>query len=430
MSTWLAGSSSAGTVFIPKQFSSHELHNVFTVLEAISVSTIAFRITLICLKDIFTKVIMQDERLTRSLVNTTLAQKDHAIGNPMVKLLIKVLTNLEKRLNTVQIALVFVFPGAILGLTDIGLIASNGYIPNALTTSEECQNAIRQGGFFKSAFYFYYGFLALLAVFTLVQMKDNFSIGREIRGMLVLAIFMTVLSNFTLDFTLFSILLVQSRAWICVVGMFIIPSLMTIQLVFPLYLSKKHLKSLALEKGRSNDSGNEDKISSPKSPKEELLLLLSSNVGRNLFMEYLESEFSVENLFFVEAAEEFKTKDIYKGFEQSTSAALRIRDLFISTSSTHCVNISYNTRLTIMKKLQGVEVLIQQRMMRKRSLDTVNSNGSSVPLVDSQRLQSLDLDLVADLFEVAREEIITMMSKDTFIRFKFTRPYKEFKLQI
>jgi hypothetical protein len=389
---------------------------VLSILEGVSVVITACRIAFICLKDIFTKVIMHNEDLTRSRIADDFVRAKSK-KNPLFKFTVCLLSKAQGKLSTLELAIIFVFPAIVISIVDISTTIAHGYSPDLLINSPDCQALLRTNGFLKSAFYVYFVFLSLIAVFTLVHMNDNFSMGKEIRGLLVLALVMAIMTNATLNFELFSVIVVQTHVWNFVVGVLIIPSSFALQLVFPVYLSKLHARKLKISRQEQLES-SKDPACLEKTPREELLEILASQEGRCAFLLYLESEFSVENLFFIEACSDFKMRFSLEKPEDVRKAAVKIVEMFILTSSAHCVNISFPARRKLLVMLQSWKDIKAPNI--PSSLETFRGSQSSLPLVE---LSSAE-DLTPEIFESAKEEIVSMLANDTLLRFKSTQGYK------
>eukprot|EP00475_Leptophrys_vorax_P031496 TRINITY_DN47709_c0_g2_i1.p1 TRINITY_DN47709_c0_g2~~TRINITY_DN47709_c0_g2_i1.p1 ORF type:complete len:210 (+),score=44.90 TRINITY_DN47709_c0_g2_i1:56-631(+) len=134
------------------------------------------------------------------------------------------------------------------------------------------------------------------------------------------------------------------------------------------------------------------------STRECFMDLLQDEHGRKLFLEFLESEYSSENLYFLEECELFRSK-----IEDSASAsavddgdriilqAKHIRDHFIVPNSPYCVNISHRTRLETLTRLGEM-----------KSTATTTTRRQLPP---------------SDVFEEATNEIVKLMLRDSFPRF-------------
>jgi hypothetical protein len=129
-----------------------------------------------------------------------------------------------------------------------------------------------------------------------------------------------------------------------------------------------------------------DKIKHKPSSKSMLRKILESPEGHELFRQYLEREFALENLLFWDAVQDIKkSPDAVK-----ISVYSQLVAKFILADSILCINISSQTRQNIMSALN-------------RSLET----------------SAIDPSLPKHLLE-AQEEIIKMLTMDSFLRFKET----------
>jgi hypothetical protein len=118
-----------------------------------------------------------------------------------------------------------------------------------------------------------------------------------------------------------------------------------------------------------------------------LQIIISNTETRNHFLQFLESEFAVENLFFHEECLDFKRRVMGKLPEVDiVKLAADICDKYVSSSALHCVNLSFKTRQALLDDLKCVRI------------------GS-------------------DTFEKARLEIFNLMARDSFLRFKRSKLY-------
>eukprot|EP00475_Leptophrys_vorax_P009120 TRINITY_DN15995_c0_g1_i5.p1 TRINITY_DN15995_c0_g1~~TRINITY_DN15995_c0_g1_i5.p1 ORF type:complete len:376 (-),score=81.00 TRINITY_DN15995_c0_g1_i5:69-1145(-) len=120
---------------------------------------------------------------------------------------------------------------------------------------------------------------------------------------------------------------------------------------------------------------------------QQLRTLIASPEDRKLFLSFLELEFSVENLYFVEACDALRQLDM--GSENFLKHIELIQTTFVDSTAVSSVNLSYNARLRLLNEMTQVK-------------------------------HSGVFDF--SVLEEARSEIFSLMVKDTFTRFKFTQP--------
>eukprot|EP00475_Leptophrys_vorax_P009118 TRINITY_DN15995_c0_g1_i3.p1 TRINITY_DN15995_c0_g1~~TRINITY_DN15995_c0_g1_i3.p1 ORF type:complete len:444 (-),score=89.66 TRINITY_DN15995_c0_g1_i3:69-1400(-) len=119
---------------------------------------------------------------------------------------------------------------------------------------------------------------------------------------------------------------------------------------------------------------------------EQLMTLIASTEGRKLFLSFLELEFSVENLYFVEACDALRQLDM--GSENFLKHIELIQTTFVDPSAVSSVNLAYNSRARLLNEMNQVK-----------------------------HSGAFDFSVL----EEARREIFELMVKDTFTRFKFAQ---------
>jgi hypothetical protein len=227
----------------------------------------------------------------------------------------------------------------------------------------------------------------------LTRVKDNFRIGTEIGSLTILAFLIILITP---------IMVATSKQYHELVEFIAIPIIfcsgfVIIETWFPLYLAWKNEK--VQEKKIVGDlmkpEVNTTRSTNSSTKQAELLLSIINTPGsRKIFLKFLESEFSVENLFFFESCESFKQKGISgEKREELFSQAKYIVDIFINTSSASSVNISHKTR----SKVLG-------------DFSTVSAEASDPSI---------------GIFEKAKDEIFNLMVQDSFNRFKGTKEFME-----
>jgi hypothetical protein len=196
-----------------------------------------------------------------------------------------------------------------------------------------------------------------------------------------------ILIVMTLNFNVFSIVCVQTRAWNLVFAAATIPALFAVQLSFPVILSYRNEK-VQKKAELPNKHHHQARIS--VQVREEML--------HNI------QEF-------------FSTKECGRKY----SRLLRIRNLFVLPSSPHSVNISYKIRLEILNSLHPFdkENRVSKLMSQESTASSNNSSMFSFPLIDTR---SYSVELLPNVFESALGEIIKLLTKDTFLVSSFQRP--------
>jgi hypothetical protein len=231
----------------------------------------------------------------------------------------------------------------------------------------------------------------------LLRLQDNFNFATEVRmllGIVVLIIssiaflyFLAQPLGLSLSFSpeMFGIL--------CVVV--IIPVFVFAQCVYHVWLSfrqhERHTKKkFKADKDKLMGTQKQLLMKSTSSLNYELLKLTIANpAARKLFLEFLEAELAVENLFFYEECDVYK-RMVKEGASQQELLKLvnSIRGTYILNSAPHCVNISFETR--------------------KDVLENLASNN-----------------LNEELFDKAQSQVFRLMARDTFLRFQISKSFLE-----
>eukprot|EP00475_Leptophrys_vorax_P020334 TRINITY_DN27802_c0_g1_i1.p1 TRINITY_DN27802_c0_g1~~TRINITY_DN27802_c0_g1_i1.p1 ORF type:complete len:551 (+),score=114.19 TRINITY_DN27802_c0_g1_i1:24-1655(+) len=298
------------------------------------------------------------------------------------------------------------------------------------------QQAFSKTQALESALYTYLLACLLLGGAFLKKVRDNFGFGNEMRAILIPLATSGLL--FTIVVTIpnaFQVLFTETRFWAFLIGCLLTPMAVGIQSVYPLYLSLEHqrkypkafrkrIEELMRDSAKKVVTANllTDELSvefpgrptspSPSSPDGsvhsdnsgtnrniEFENWLESPEGRGRFLEFLQKEFSVENLLFWEASKAFYLKfsrleatnqrDMVADAEAQQEATV-IRDTFILSSASSSINISSGIRSEI---LQTFPV-----RRRKRRIGTVH--------------------IPSDLFQKANKEIFELMFRDSYTRYK------------
>jgi hypothetical protein len=382
-----------------------------TIFDHLPVMIMAFRIFWLFLKDFNTKSLVKSRVSEAEYVETHSPPK---IKNPFSKVTKIVITYLleKKNLTINQIAGIFVLPAALLALIDSIIVFANTEIPKHSVWSIECGIALFNASEALKCFIFvYFGIILTFIIFFLLQIDDNFHLGTEIRALLILAMGITLIKVFSAVPVLYVPVFLESRAWNFTVGWILMPLVFVASGYYPLYLSieqrkkERAYRKASLESKSKFNSESDVSVSSP-SP-EELMCCLRHSKARVLFIKFLEKEFAVENLFFIEAASAFEDRclALQKKAENATvdpnqleavlNFAKKIADEFVFASAPHCVNLSYASRNATLEALEKC--------------------------LSSKELNST-------LYTKPKDEIIYMLTRDSFSRFAITKPYMDIKL--
>jgi hypothetical protein len=169
---------------------------------------------------------------------------------------------------------------------------------------------------------------------------------------------------------------------------------------------------------------------------ENFIEMLHDPRGYDVFAEFLEAEFSIENLLFWRDVQTFKD-----GSPGSRIEAGDIYHIYIDLNSPLCTNIAGHIRLNIKKNLniaaaekKIAEAASEQPAIAIPSASAIAARPSVLARVGNATPRSSDLkepsvitpSVPKDLFDEAVTEILMLMYRDSFCRFRFLPKYKQF----
>jgi hypothetical protein len=278
--------------------------------------------------------------------------------------------------------------------------------------------------------------VVVLAFIASAKMKDDLSLAHEVRALLVVsALFLMGVSMLTNpDF--FNFLISESRVWLAFTGIFVFPSEFVIQGMYPIMLSILHQRKQAsfykkIQNRKKIMSPNESdesilKSSTSKSQhilkktmtladfREELNHVLSDPLAKEMFLHFLGKEMAVENLFFIDACNDFLRK--FGAHHECAGSPCPCNELiqeltnkFVSNSAPNQVNLSNKVRDAL---LNTVDSYLKQSSQKLSSSDDLASHLMS--------------ELEGNPFEEAQEEILKLLTTDSFLRFRMTPEYKNY----
>eukprot|EP00475_Leptophrys_vorax_P031748 TRINITY_DN48274_c0_g3_i1.p1 TRINITY_DN48274_c0_g3~~TRINITY_DN48274_c0_g3_i1.p1 ORF type:complete len:269 (+),score=60.45 TRINITY_DN48274_c0_g3_i1:123-809(+) len=167
-------------------------------------------------------------------------------------------------------------------------------------------------------------------------------------------------------------------------------TLIIVQSLFPIVLSYRHELEAKRAKALENVASNSKPSVLPlKLLQEQLEAIIADQRLRTILLEFLESEFAVENLFFIEVCDHFKASCSQSSREELLKQLDMIRSTFVVDSSSHVVNLSHRTRASVLERIG--------RLFRADDETTT---------VDPE------------LLDTAREEVFNLLLTDNFKRFR------------
>jgi hypothetical protein len=392
------------------------IHVVYMfIFEYIPILVFAYRVTWIILKDFNTQRLFDQCKSQRNTINVIPPYV------PQTKYQ-KIMTSILKRIGVFQLCSLVIAPGVIIGIAEIIAQSVDPVTQGVNFYSLECfYNGYKPANAVKIAV-----LLPLLLFLSpnFLRLNDDIKLGTEVRAILVVLFFYLAWIIAVGTPSGYQALFIDSKISLFVVGVLFNPLEMSIQGLYPLYLSIRQERLAKRRKGsRSEIDGissanlDQDLIMSTSSafddPKkgllansdqdivpqsgttlrEALLHTLESTEGRDLFLKYSQKEFAIENLMFYEACVLFSKRFSSPEFSQedALTQAREICDTFVKFGAVDQVNLSHNARLGVLNVVSSPEPKITSKM-----------------------------------FEKAQSEIFTLMARDSFARFKMTKEYKDF----
>jgi hypothetical protein len=307
-----------------------------------------------------------------------------------------------KFLTDFQVACIILLPGLCVSIVICDVAFTTGGLQDTLVSEEVCftlagyRILLLQGGLFV-----YLGIWLSLGFFLIFRLQDNFSIGLEIRIFcLTLSIMVGLTMSFCFGYTVYKALVVDSRAYGFIVGGFVIPVTQCAQFAFPVLLSFQNERKLRAGNQTNQSCSDEAKAKrffTFQELSDSLDHLLNDPKGREVLISFLQSEFSVENLFFIESCIQFQK--LFNSVNQDKTKLLNqvkmIYDMFLSEKAISPVNISHKVKTPLLSTCSSI----------------INR---------SQEIES-------NLFEEAVKEVRKMLVMDSFQRFRISKDFLSFK---
>ena len=158
-----------------------------------------------------------------------------------------------------------------------------------------------------------------------------------------------------------------------------------------------------------------------------LKLTLEDTDSRTVFMKFLKSEFSQENLLFFEACEAFRTQTNWKSDTEKFEAAMHVYMKYIKPNEApYEVNLPSKIRIPLQNEFDKY-VTSGGRLVTKSSAIINNNDGSQT--IDFTDSVVGTTEVSSRIFIDAQNEIFALMESDSFSRFKRTEAAKQLFLR-
>jgi hypothetical protein len=361
---------------------------------------------------------------------------------------------LFRRFSIFTVILLILIPYIIVVIVDIVI---STVVPSDTTIYDSrCFIGFFQTGAVKLIGLLYLASIFICVGFPVINSKDNLNFTTELKHLIALGFVLAGMCIINIFRNSFYTLFVQFRIW-QFINLFYIPALIFVLAYYPISLSFKHQSERRSPRSRKTPRAEKSEIGPPKltlSPSEEkqkldmtevsltsakapsvwsrptavedltidLERIISGNPSwRMAFLEFLQLEYSVENLLFFESANQFEKKivtQIVKSPADIIDSANEIKDTYISHSSPFSVNLSAKTRRKILHIMNQPPYKMGRRVAKDFTVLEGRASVANSMLgnasAESMNLQELD----PYLFKEAKEEILSLMAKDSFVRFR------------
>jgi hypothetical protein len=402
------------------------------------ITLITWRLTWVIVKNFNTQALVEHSVDEKGSENSS-----PSIGNCFRRVQNKVNGLILKHFSIQQVVVIVMTPAACCAISDITWITM--YAPRSLNLfADDCYFQVM---YLTNVLRCVIALLLIFLVcfgFTIIwSLKDSLCLGIEIRAMFIPNTLVGIFNLITASRSSFGQFVFQSSTHHLLMGSLIIPSVLFIQALFPVFLSlrqqnaeKNYRENQAAFQGSKSEKLLEDREMSSISFRNEadhvgqMKSVIENGEGRLLFMRFLEKEFSAENLLFYEAVVQYE-KELHSQDPELVSkareSAQMIFDTYVSTSSSLCVNISAITRKKITKVLgkrrQKTALAQVQESLKKSKLLNGSSQGAFLEL----NVSSATIQMDPEVFGEAKSEIVQLMVRDSFFRFRMTPEFNRFQ---
>jgi hypothetical protein len=402
-----------------------------SVIYYLSITLIAWRLTWVFVKNFSTQSLIES--------NGALETKENNSASCCKRLHKRALEFILKHFTVKQFVAIVLTPAAICAIADIAILSKDKTGPLSVFADECYFNLMFQTNVFKSIISVILLSLVAFAFSVIWSLKDGLSLGTEIRALFLPTVILGIFNFATATRSSWGKFLFQEAIHHFALGYVIASLVLIIQAYFPLYLSlrqqsteKKYRETFRASKTGKLLEGVELNCATPSHKNEndsilQMQKVISDPEGRMLFLRFLEKEFSVENLLFYEACLQFESnlssRDSALTLKAKTEAQV-IFDTYISAGSASSVNISASNRRKLTKilgKQRKKTALAQvQNSLKRSKILHMSTQGPFFEFPDE------NVPIEVDTFAEAKNEIIQLMVRDSFFRFRMTPAFEQY----
>jgi hypothetical protein len=287
-------------------------------------------------------------------------------------------------------------------------------------------------------------FFALVTCFimclsmSLLNLKDNFGIRREMISLISLMIGVVVFLACILITPVAEWLLIQTKLWGFMIGLVFMPGVYFSQAIRVIWLSYAAEKAKAIADTKHSQTSQDDQAANFGKRElqeadrilEKVKEVIADPIGKKMLREFMQTEFSIENLMFVEACTNYE-RMFQKNDEDQIAAASKmaksIFENFVKTDAPFTVNLPFGVQKELTAKLSKLNSLEDRD---RGMLTNVQAVQVTIQPPQTQVLENnIDMRsvLTIELFATAKDEIVRLIARDTFSRFKMSDGYAFYK---
>jgi hypothetical protein len=385
-------------------------------------------------------------RNQQAIFGFKLLEQEESVGSCGGKILMKVedfflYTMTKLKPNTLHLCICAIF--VTFGIADFALLRYYAaQLPDGvLVHTIECYPLVFVTTAVKFVSFLVSSSVMLLMFGAIVNLNDNLGLGNAVRILLGNMSGVVVLLAGILYKPAAIELMINTKLYGFFLGLIFMPAAYAIRGYYYIWLSYKHekrrkmrkvqrasmeLKSQSIDRSSSERIGSS--VASPSIHENERILqeILLDPAGKKLLQNFMQKEFSVENLMFIEACSAYEA--CFQPPEDGSGAprlAMAMVENFVRDSGAFSVNIPYNMRNDILDKVgihripsKGKSVAMEVKVQAVQVVQGI-AQISAHQEVQEEKQSPFN----PELFAQAKKEIKHLILKDTFSRFKMSEEY-------
>jgi hypothetical protein len=342
------------------------------------------------------------------------------------------LTRVNPSTFNLTICAVFV----IFGIVDLSLLIHYAaQLPdNVLVHTIDCYPLIFVTSLVKFLSFLVSSSVVLLLFLALVKLNDNLGVGAAFRILLgimsavMISIAALIYEPVAIEF------MINTKLYGFFLGLILMPASFTVRGYYYIWLSyqnekksqKKKKNRIAVHSAANSVDSEGNGLSSFQDGERAFQEVLMDLGGKMLLQNFMQNEFSVENLMFIEACSTYEAcfQPPGNGASAAKLGVSRV-DNFIRDSGAFSVNIAYNMRMDILNQVGAQKAPRKSNAVEVGPKLSVNQRNSQIAI----SLEGKESLFHPELFDEAKKEIKHLILKDTFTRFKISEEYRKWSGQ-